>query len=183
MVFSLSGGVSPEKIRTVPPTSVTIASAWSTAWTIPLGPPCSKNWTACPARGLISVVSVQVTPHEPLFNQIPHDLPRILFWGTICRGQRDLGSNWFLVGIINAGKVCDFPPPRLGVHALSVALLAYLERGVYEHFHETAFADHVAHLIPRRTVWTYRRACHSSAMSHNLRCDKTDAPDVGVPIF
>src|SRR3970040_263132 len=55
-----------------------------------------------PPSGPISGVSVQVTPHEPLFNQIPHDLPRIVFWGTICRGQRDLGSNWFLVGIINA---------------------------------------------------------------------------------
>src|ERR1051325_2933407 len=99
------------------------------------------------------------------------------------RIERELGIRRWLVWIVDPGKAFDLAFTRERVHALRIAILAYLERRIDKDLAKTIAANHRATLIARRTVRTDRGANHCATVSHNFRGDETDATNVRLAIF
>src|SRR5262245_62365551 len=52
------------------------------------------------------------------------------------RLQHEVGGEWRLVGVVDAGEALQLAGPGLGVEALGVTVLALLDRRVDEHLDE-----------------------------------------------
>src|SRR5262245_4169371 len=87
-----------------------------------------------------------------------------------------------LIRVINSRETFDLPGPRLRIDSLDVPFFANLQGRVHEDFRKMAFWHHVPHLFARRAIRADGGANHHAAMSHDLRGDYSDPPDVSITI-
>src|SRR2546423_15656454 len=114
--------------------------------------------------------------------QVVQDETGILFRCMRHGVQRDFRLRRGLVGIVNPRKLLNFSTTGLGIHALGVPGLTYLQWRVHEHFDKVLCPYLVPYVITRGSIRTDRGADGYPTVSHDLRSDKTDAPDVGITV-
>ena len=115
--------------------------------------------------------------------EVGNDLAGVLLGRAFNRFQRNLRIAGRLVGIIHAGKTRDLATTGAGIEAFGIALLAYFDGGIYIHFDETIFANHLATFITCSTIRTDGGANHAAVLADKLASDEANAQDVGVAVF
>ena len=99
------------------------------------------------------------------------------------RVQNEIGVGRLLVRVGNPGEVVDNTGPGLGVQALPVPRLAYLDRRRHVDQQEVAgLADHPPDPGPRRRVRSDRRADRDPAVPGDLGGDVADPGNVQVAV-
>src|SRR5215471_3648693 len=128
------------------------------------------------------VYHARLDSHKTLLEQVLQNAPSILF-GRMGHGiEPDLWGLRGFIGVVNPRKTLDLPTAGLGIHALSIPGLAYLQRRIHKDLNEVVGANHGADVMAGSPVRTHRGADHHPAMPDNLRSDKPDAVDIGVPV-
>src|SRR5262249_15181977 len=96
--------------------------------------------------------------------------------------ERDLGIEWGLVGVINAGEALDLSGAGLGVEALDVALFADVDRGVAEDLDEVPPGE-LAGVLAGPAVGADHGAEGGAAVLGDEAGDVADTVDVLVAVF
>ena len=106
-----------------------------------------------------------------------------LHGAVMCRIDPELRILRYFIGIADAGELRDLAAPRLGVQALAVAGLAYLQRGGHVDLDEgTLLLDHLAHGAAGAVVGSDGGADGDAAVLGDLAGDEADTADVEVAV-
>ena len=90
-----------------------------------------------------------------------------------------------LLAVGNVAGKCAQSSSQSSVPA-QLAIEAYEREDFGEsvkYFNEAVRSNHVSDIISGRSIGTHGRADRYASMPHQLRGDKSDAPDVGIAIF
>ena len=115
--------------------------------------------------------------------QVVQDETGILFRCMRHCIQRDFRLSWGLVGVVNPRKIFNFSTAGLGIHALRVPCLTYLQWGIHEHLDKVLCTYQVPYVITRSSIRTDRGADGYPTVLDDLRSDKTNPPDIGIAVL